>query len=138
MNQNIAAQVARLLNTQNQLTRQYDATHILNHAERYIIRVNDKEELQGCIEVKKVQWYQCEIDHLSVHPDALRKGLGTDLLLEAESKAKKLGACVAQCTIRVGNIKSEGLFKKNGYVATVTFINERNKNQVTVYQKVLS
>lgn len=137
MNENIAAQVADLLNTQNQLTIQYDAKRVLNHAERYVVRLNDKEEVQGCIEVKRVQWYQGEIDHLSVHPNARCKGLGTALLSEAEARAKELGVRIAQCTIRVGNVESESLFKKNGYTATVTFTNEKNGNQVTVYQKVL-
>jgi len=137
MNEDIAAQVADLLNAQNQLTIIYDPAKVLKHADHYIVRLADNAKVLGCVEVKKLQWYQCEIDHLSVQPDAKRKGLGRALLAEAEAKAKQLGAQVAQCTIRVGNIESEGLFKKNGYMGSVTFTNKENGNRVTVYQKVL-
>ena len=91
----------------------------------------------GVVEVKQLQWYQCEIDHLSVHPAECGKGIAKKLLQKAEAKAKKLGARVTQCTIRVGNNPSEGLFKKLGYAATVTFLNQKSGNHVSVYQKVL-
>ena len=87
--------------------------------------------------MKKVQWYQCEIDHLSVDPKSKRQGIGSWLLQEAEARASDLGARIAQCTIRVGNEASEGLFKKHGYTAAVTFLNRENGNRVTVYQMVL-
>lgn len=138
MNHDIAAQIANLLNSQNQLMIHYDAAKILAQAEGYIIRFGDNEKVLGCVEVKRVQWYQCEIDHLSVHPDAKRNGLGKGLLAEAEAKAKQLGARMAQCTIRVGNVASEQLFMQGGYKATLIFTNQGNENQVTVYQKVLS
>ena len=137
MNKDIATQIAHLLNTQNQLTVPYDAAKVLKHADRYIVKLDD-QKVVGCVEVKTVQWYQCEIDHLSVHPDAKRQGLGTALLAEAEAKAKRLAARIAQCTVRVGNIESEEFFKKNGYTATTVFLNQENGNRVAVYQKVLS
>jgi ribosomal protein S18 acetylase RimI-like enzyme len=105
--------------------------------DRYIVRLSNDGRVLGAVEVKKVQWYQCEIDHLSVDPSAKRAGIGTLLVEEAEARGRQLGARVAQCTIRVGNIGSEGLFKKCGYTATVTFANVSNGNQVTVYQKLL-
>jgi hypothetical protein len=37
----------------------------------------------------------------------------------------------------VGNVASEGLFKKCGYHATITFTNPASGNHVTVYQKAL-
>jgi ribosomal protein S18 acetylase RimI-like enzyme len=138
MNAIIATQVADLLNSQNELSDPYTTARVLKNAGRYIVRLNEKESVQGCVEVKKFGWYQCEIAHLSVSPSAKRRGLGTALLLEAESRAKQLGARIVQCTIRVGNVGSEGCFQKNGYVATVTFTNKETGNRVTVYQKVLS
>lgn len=91
----------------------------------------------AAVEVKKVQWYQCEIDHLSVHPDSRGQGIGRGLIEEAERKATQLGARIAQCTIRVGNRESEELFKSSGYTPGATFLNNENNNQVTVYQKAL-
>ncbi len=69
----IAEQIAELLNAQNRLTVPYTAARILEHQNRYIVRLDDNSDVLGTIEVKKVQWYQCEIDHLSVHPDAKGK-----------------------------------------------------------------
>jgi ribosomal protein S18 acetylase RimI-like enzyme len=137
MSNTIAIQVANLLNTQNQLTVMYSKEDILEKQENYILRLGENETVIGVVEVKKIQWYQCEIDHLSVHPDARRQQIGTSLLQEAESRAKEIGGKIAQCTIRVGNEASETLFKKHGFVATVTFSNTQNGNKVTVFQKVL-
>ena len=139
MSNNIASQIANLLNTQNQLTVPYSPEKVLDSQEQFILWFgeSEKELVLGAVQVKKVQWYQCEINHLSVHPDAKRQGIGTWLLREAEDKAKELGARVVQCTIRVGNEASETLFKKYGFVATITFLNKQNGNKVTVYQKAL-
>jgi len=134
-----ANQIANLLNTQNQLTVPYSAEKVLDSQEQFIIRFGEaeKELVLGFVQVEKIQWYQCEIKHLSVHPDTKRQGIGTWLLQKAESKAIELGARIAQCTIRVGNEASEILFKKHGFVATLTFLNIQNDNKVTVYQKIL-
>jgi N-acetylglutamate synthase-like GNAT family acetyltransferase len=138
IDEDVAKQIADLINAQNQLSVVYDATKVLRHKDRYVIRFGEDGRVLGCVEVKKVQWYQCEVNHLSVHQGAQRKGLGTSLLLEAEGKSKQLGAQIVQCTIRAGNVKSENLFKKNGYTSTVTYVNPRTGNPVTVYQKVLT
>ncbi len=136
MSREVAEQIAHLLNTQNQLTVPYTAARILEH-DRYITTLDGSGKVIGAVEIKKVQWYQCEIDHVSVDPDFKRKGIGSGLLKEAEERARQLGARLTQCTIRVGNVESEGLFKKHGYVGTATFRNENSANDVTVYQKVL-
>jgi GNAT superfamily N-acetyltransferase len=91
----------------------------------------------GVVEVKKVQWYQCEIAHLSVDPPAQGAGVGTSLVEEAERRAREFGSRIAQCTIRVGNTASEAVFAKRGFSPTVTFRNERTQNDVRVYQKVI-
>jgi ribosomal protein S18 acetylase RimI-like enzyme len=136
LSSDLASQIADLLNLQNKLMTHYTPAKILEY-DRYIVRVNAEGKLLGVVEIRKVQWYQCEIDHLSVDPSAKRQGIGTSLIQEAEDRARQLGARVAQCTIREGNKESEGLFKKCGYVSTLAFINEGNGNLVTVYLKVL-
>ncbi len=137
MSETVAQQVADLLNSQNQLTIHYTGAEVLAHQKRYIVRIRNESEVLGAVEVKEVQWYQCEIDHLTVAPRAKRQGVGTGLLEEAEARGRQLGARIAQCTIRVGNVESEALFIKRGYTRGVTFVNEGNDNRVTVYQKVL-
>ena len=137
MTREIAEQVANLLNSQNQLAVPYTAARILEHRDRYLVRLDEASRVQAAVEVKKVQWYQCEIDHLTVDPGSHRNGIGSGLLREAEGRARELDARIAQCTIRVGNTPSEGLFKKFGYVASVTFRNAATGNDVSVYQKVL-
>jgi N-acetylglutamate synthase-like GNAT family acetyltransferase len=138
MNEAIAAQIAKLLNQQNQLAEKYDAARVRREAAKmsYIWRLTDDQILAGVVCVKPVQWYQCEIRHLSVQ--AKRQGTGTWLLAQAYACAKEHGASVVQCTIRVGNEESEGFFKAHGFVATVTFVNPESGNRVTVYQKVLN
>lgn len=135
MSHAIAEQVAALLNSQNQLTVPYTAGRVLEHEDDYVLRFHGSE-LVGVVEVKRVQWYQCEVAHLSVGPK--RQGVGSGLVKDAEARARGLGARLAQCTIRVGNTASEILFRKAGYFSTATFFNEPSGNAVTVYQKVLT
>ena len=132
-----AEQIANLINSQNQLAVPYSAAKILETQDRYIVRLSDDGRIVGAVEVRPVQWYQSEIDHLSVDPLFRRQGIGSWLLKQAEAKARQMNARVAQCTIRVGNQESEGLFKKHGYTPTVTFLNRQTRNRVTVNQKVL-
>lgn len=130
-----AKDIATLLNSQNQLITAYDSTMILEHAESYIYELDEHSSVVGVVEVKRVQWYQCEICHLSV--SIKRIGMGSRLLANALAHSKSVGARIAQCTIRDGNIESRNLFIKNGFVATVSFLNCQSGNQVNVYQKSL-
>ncbi|HKP47054.1 MAG TPA: GNAT family N-acetyltransferase [Pyrinomonadaceae bacterium] len=137
MNTTTAQAIADLINDHNHLTINYSAKKVLAAAENYLCRLDDESRLIGVVEIKKVQWYQCEILHLSVRADAEGRGIGSWLLCEAETRVVALGRRVAQCTIRVGNKESEGLFRKFDYLPTVTFLNQESGNQVTVYQKAL-
>lgn len=132
-----ARAIAELINGRNKLTKKYTAEMVLEGADNYICRFARDGRLVGVVEAKRVQWYQCEIDHLSVLADAEGQGLGSSLLKSAEARAIELQTRVAQCTIRVGNEPSEGLFRKFGYLPTVSFFNIRSGNDVTVYQKAL-
>jgi GNAT superfamily N-acetyltransferase len=137
MDKRIAEAIADLINARNQLTVRYSAKKVLGAAERYICRFDRASALSGVVEVKQVQWYQCEIDHLSVREDLEGHGIASALVAEAEARARQLGARIAQCTIRVGNKDSERLFRKKGYMPTVTFSNVDSGNRATVYQKTL-
>ena len=132
-----ARAIADLINDRNQLTVKYTANKVLDAADNYLCRFGSDAQLLGVVEVRRVQWYQCEIDHLSVRADAEGRGIGASLVREAEQRIIKLGARIAQCTIRVGNTPSEALFRKCGYSASVTFFNARSGNEVSVYQNAL-
>jgi len=131
-----AAQIAHLLNTLNQLQVNYTAERVLEHADDYLYEI-EGGAVVACVEVKKVQWYQCEICHLSVSEQYQHRGLGKRLIRRGEEKARAEGARIVQCTIRVGNTASEEAFRRNGYVQACCFLNARTGNYVVVWQKVL-
>ncbi|WEZ86298.1 GNAT family N-acetyltransferase (plasmid) [Rhizobium sp. 32-5/1] len=129
-----AKQIAELINARNALTKLYTADGVLKNAANFIFRLK-KDAVVACIEVKHVQWYQAEILHLSVSEDLpQRQGYGRGLVKDALTKAKEMNCRIAQCSIRVGNEPSEGLFLSEGFMRTVSFRNARSGNDVTVYQ----
>jgi RimJ/RimL family protein N-acetyltransferase len=132
-----AAQIAQLINARNQLTQTYTAETVSRRAKNYLFETED-EVIVGCIEVKRVQWYQWEIRHLSVDPTREGKGIGKRLIRSAEEKAELGGARVVQCTIRVGNQASAHVFRKSGYIPACCFFNSTSGHDVMVWQKVLS
>jgi len=137
MTEDVAAKIATLINERNQLDGRYDAPRVLRQSKNYEYEL-DGEVVVACVEVKRVQWYQWEICHLSVSPAHTRKGFGSRMIQRAEEKAKDGGARIVQCTIRVGNIESESAFRKQGYAQTTCFYNSRTHNYVAVWQKVIS
>ncbi|WP_438754825.1 GNAT family N-acetyltransferase [Pararhizobium sp. O133] len=137
MDQCHAGQIATLLNTRNQLVKNYDAKAILAARARFLFEVRD-DQVVGCVEVKKVQWYQAEVNHLTVHEDYCRQGIAQALLDAATARAIKDRARILQCTIRDNNDESAGLFLKNGFVRTTLFLYPDTGNNVGVYQKVIS
>ncbi len=137
MNDKQAEQIASLLNRQNQLTKKYEKAEVLKAAERFLMQLDNNGEVIAAVEVELIQWYQAEIKHLSVENEKQGKGLGRQMLHEAEEKAISLGARIAQCTIRDNNKSSIGLFLSSGYLHNVTFVNAESGNRVMVLQKVI-
>jgi ribosomal protein S18 acetylase RimI-like enzyme len=133
-----AEQIAALLNARNQLTKQYTRQSVLESEENYLFRVSESGQVVGCIEVKKVQWYQAEVCHLTVAEDAVGKGHAKALLCEAERAARASNARLLQCTIREDNVASRSLFEGFGFVHTSSFHNQFSGNNVGVFQKVLA
>jgi N-acetylglutamate synthase-like GNAT family acetyltransferase len=132
-----ANQIAKLLNERNELTKPYTRQDILKDAANYQIRRSDCNVVVACVEVKKVQWYQTEIRHLTVTQSEERKGHAKALLADAEQLARARDARILQCTIRQGNAASRRLFEGRGFVQVCTFFNKRSSNNVEVFQKVL-
>lgn len=132
-----ADQIASLINKQNQLTTKYTRQHILDHKDNYICRFSVENIVIACVEIKRVQWYQSEILHLTVDATETRKGHGKSLLQDAEQIARTKGARILQCTIREGNVESSMLFAKCGFVQVGKFYNSNSGNNVAVLQKIL-
>jgi ribosomal protein S18 acetylase RimI-like enzyme len=132
-----AEEIAQLLNARNQLQVAYTPAKVQQDADNYLFELDDGAVV-ACVEVKKVQWYQWEICHLSVSEKHERQGLGKRLIRRAEDKAKSGAARIVQCTIRVGNEASEQTFRRCGYREACCFFNAATSNYVAVWQKVLS
>lgn len=132
-----ASQIAELLNKQNQLAIEYDAERVLSKADEYLFDLSDDGRIICCCQLKRVQWYQAEISHVTTHADFVRQGLGGRLIAVAEQRARDDGARLIQCTIRAGNGPSEGMFKKAGFQSGPTFGNPQTGNAVTVWSKAL-
>lgn len=137
MTQQQAKQVCDLLNNRNQLAVPYTEEKILRNADNYLFEAED-DEIIGCVEIKNVQWYQCEICHLFVSDRHEGKGYGKRLIMKAEEKAKTADARISQCTIRAGNLASEVAFRQSGYSEACRFFNVATRNYVAVWQKVLT
>lgn len=138
MEHNHAVQIAQLVNLRNQLVVQYDAESVLKSAGNYLYELSDRNEVIACVELKRVQWYQFEIDHLSVASAAEHKGFARKLLACAEKRATKTGGRVLQCTIRANNTRSQDLFRQNGFLQVSRFFYPQSGNNLGVWQKVIS
>jgi ribosomal protein S18 acetylase RimI-like enzyme len=138
MDHDHARQIAELLNSQNQLVLQYDADLVLKAAANYLYDISDTGKIIACAELKRVQWYQFEIDHLAVAPAAICKGFAKGLLRRCEEQAKEQGGRILQCTIRADNTRSQKLFEKAGFNRVSQFYNPKSKNDVGVWQKAVS
>lgn len=138
MDRKHAEQIATLLNSRNQLVIQYDADRVLSSADNYLYKLSDSGEVVACVELKRIQWYQFEVCHLTVSPGVERKGFARELLHLAEGQAKANGGCILQCTIRQDNKRSQDLFAKNGFTEVSRFYYPTSGNNVGVWQKVIS
>lgn len=130
--------VVALLNARNQLTVQYTRQRVLQEADNYLSRLDDAGQLIACVELKKVQWYQAEVLHLTVAEAHEGKGHAKALLCEAERVARAKDVRLLQCTIRTDNEASRRLFEGFGFSHVGTFRNELSGNNVGVFQKVLA
>lgn len=133
MNNQQAKQIAALLK-QNNLTVEHTEQTVLASADNYVF-IEEEDKVVACAEIKKVQWYQWEISHVSVAVPKRR--LGGRIVDAAEAKAKEKQAKVIQCTIRSDNEASIALFKSKQYSQGITFYNPKSKNDVLIFQKAL-
>jgi ribosomal protein S18 acetylase RimI-like enzyme len=133
-----ANQIAALLNSRNELTVVQTGASVREHLENFLCCYAESGEVIACVEVKRVQWYQCEILHLVVAETYEGKGHAKCLLRQAERIARERNARLLQCTIRCDNTRSRSLFEGCGFSRVGTFFNERSGKNVEVFQKVLT
>jgi N-acetylglutamate synthase-like GNAT family acetyltransferase len=93
-----ASQIAELLNKQNRLSIKYDTQRVLDHANEYLVDFSEDGRVVCCAQLKRVQWYQAEILHVTTHLDFVRQGRGGRLIEAAEQRAREDGARLLQCT----------------------------------------
>jgi ribosomal protein S18 acetylase RimI-like enzyme len=132
-----ADQVATLLNARNELTIPYTREKVLIGAQEYRLKLSQTGEVVACVRIKKVQWYQAEVLHLTVAEEAERQGHGRALVCEAVRVARAGNARILQCTIREDNVRSRGLFESFGFRRVNLYLNVNSGNNVGVFQKVL-
>lgn len=132
-----AKSIAALLNARNELTVPYDRDKVMSQAEDYLCRLSDDGEVIGCVQIKKVQWYQYEVLHLTVGYGHERRGHAKALLEDAEALGRARRARILQCTIRFDNVASKALFQSYGYIRVNAFLNEVSGKIVEVWQKAL-
>jgi ribosomal protein S18 acetylase RimI-like enzyme len=132
-----AGELAALLRACNELTLVYTRERVLQDEQGYLCRCSESGEVIACVEIKRVQWYQWEVRHLTVARAHERQGHARSLLSEAERVAREHGARILQCTIRGGNDRSRGLFEAAGFRLANVFLNETSGNNVGIFQKVL-
>lgn len=137
MTEKQAIQIAQLLNERNQLVSKWTHQKVLSSKDDFVF-LTDEEIVIACAQLKKVQWYQWEICHVSVQADFEGKHLGSQILKMAEQRAINAEAKILQCTIRSNNMKSQYLFLSKGYIKTSSFFYPLSKNWVNVYQKSVS
>ena len=132
-----AEQVSKLLNTRNELTIPYTRERVMASALEYHLKLSETGAVVACVQVKKLQWYQFEVLHLTVAESVEGQGYGKALLCDSERIARAGNGRILQCTIRDDNTRSRGLFEGFGFRRVNMFFNVKSGNNVGVYQKVL-
>lgn len=128
--EDIAFQIANLINSQNRLERRYTADMVLEKFDNYIYDTLPDYGVIGCVCARRVQWYQAEIRHLSVHPYMQRMGVGLRMLKAAEKKCRNLDVRIAQSTVKTCNMACRSLMKRRKFSEINQF------NDIIIYQKV--
>ncbi len=109
--QEIAHQVAALLNCCNQLQKKKSTGSILHGRTNYVVEPHGKWVL-GTIGVDRLNYTFTEIKHLVVHPDWRGKGLAKRLLRKA---LVMVDTKLVYATVREDNDASLKLFESFGF-----------------------
>jgi len=108
----IAAQIAGLLNHHNKLTRTHNRHSIQRSPANYFVEV-DKDKVIGCAASLKTSQNLSTIKHICVHPDYRQQGIAKKL---AALAIEKSSTEYVNMTIRHDNIPSQLMAKSLGFV----------------------
>lgn len=133
---NLTREIKDLINKRNFLSKKITTKQVEDNLGNYIYLIENNNFI-GCVQVKKIQWYQSEICHFSIKEEYEGKGKSNKLIKMAEEKAKNDNSRIIQCTIRENNIKSINFFTKNNYIKVNEFLNKETNNNVLIFQKIL-
>ncbi len=75
-------------------------------------------------------WHTTEIRGLHVQKEYRKQGIGTQIVSHA---LKYVDTPVVMATVRSGNLPSERLFSKLGFIPCLDFINPNTGNEVTIW-----
>jgi len=109
--QDIAHQIAGLLNSYNGLARRRFAVDVLNSKTDYIVETHGKLVI-GAVGLHKLSFHISEVKHLSIREMWRKKGVGRFLLKRA---IKLCETPFAYATIREDNLPSVQLFESVGF-----------------------
>ena len=131
ISQKHAGQIADLLDAEAQSTVPYSAKMVLQHADDYICEIQD-DVVIACVEVKKVQWYQWEICHLSVSEAHERKGLGEQP--RGRPRIRQRAVVRGSFNAQSGSVTREAskAFRRSGYREACHFFNASTDREVAV------
>lgn len=107
----IAVQVAALLNTYNGLRGKKSANHVQHSQTQYIIESHGRLVL-GAVGIDRVSYTMTEVKHLVVLPEWRKRGVGLFLVKRALSLCNTPHV---YATVRESNKGSIGLFQKAGF-----------------------
>ncbi|MBL0687597.1 MAG: GNAT family N-acetyltransferase [Sulfurospirillum sp.] len=115
--QNIASQIANLINTHNGWQINYNSQSILNSSIKYFVELN-QNLIIGCIGLQYENTLNSRIIHLCVHNLYRRKGIGKKLVATAidNCSTNKIST-----NIRNTNFNSLYLFYRLGFINESTF-----------------
>ena len=107
----IAKQIAWLINTNNRLNKRYNINEILSVSSSYLVETLGSIVV-GCVQVERQAYVLSEIKHLVVHLTMRRQGLAKILIASALNKST---TPVVYATVREDNIGSQKAFTACGF-----------------------
>lgn len=110
--EDIATQVAKLLNLQNKLYKKHNAYSVMNNVAVYFIEV-EGDRVIGCTGLLKEEESLSKSYHTSVLPGTQRRGIATKLMRTAMDNCKTR---YIYGTIREDNVPSLRLVQKLGWL----------------------
>jgi len=138
MHAETAKQVALLVTEHNKLPRPLNADDVLKDTTIIVGVDSVKPIVWATVQLRKAMWCMLEMRHLTVDPSRRRKGLGVELIRQAEAHAVSINTPIIVATVRGDNDPMTKLLSKTGYTPITTFVNNTTSNVVVVWSKTIT